>query len=110
MMSFPDPGIRDDEAINAIGRLEDRYAQSDLASTHPLRQTRLDLLGYGRWYSAYVVKRANGSTHEDAIRAVLAEINAVVIPKPPPPPPPGNKSGHESGRLHAEGLILVQEE
>lgn len=100
-MSFnPDPGVTDAEETNFVARLEDRYQRPDMTpAPKPVvelpdgwRLSSVDPLGYGRWSNSYFIKRQTGQPHEEATQNVLAEIEAIVHPKPQPPFVPASRA------------------
>lgn len=107
MTFIPDPGVTDDEETNFVARLEDRYAQPDMAPAEP-RKTPVDPLGYGRWSNSYFIKRQEGQSHEMATQNVLQEIANIVHPSPMPSFVPASRTwkGNMCG-LRVPGLPAV---
>lgn len=91
---------RNDEYLDAAGRIELDYANSGL---HASRTTYVDTLGYGLWVGKYV-EYYQTLGHENAIRKVqneIAEIEGRPLPFPPPPIEP-----LRPGRVRLEGRAM----
>ena len=99
-----DPGITDAECTDFTEKLEAHYAGE---GRYTKRRTRVDVLGVTRWETSYVVKRQTGQSHEDATRAVLAEIDAIVGPPAPTPVPPGPSTFTKAQLMDLQGDLMI---